>query len=284
MTQVTNLRIGHDPDFAQPSTSQQEFKGASPAQLIAHLQVILRRKSVLALDVASFAARYKQALSRQAIEMRERTVQVLKTPSILIDGSPPRYERLGFYMDFSGWDDPSYSTEKHAQRWLDDLGNANREPPKSLGEAIDAAVELVAMRHFQFAGYARCARARRGGQRAGTGLFSGVRRDSKRGWFLRLAQDQKAAARTTPVRHWRNAGRRSRRYAMPSGPSWRRRIRPTKTSTTMGRCCCCSSRTIAIGRSRRPQHWSRRFRKQSQASSFTSGCVPRHRRGSRSRS
>ena len=77
---------------------------------------------------------------------------MLKTPSILIDGSPPRYERLGFYMDFSTWDDPSYSTEKHAQRWLDDLDNANREPPESLGKAIDAAVELVAMRHFQFAG------------------------------------------------------------------------------------------------------------------------------------
>ena len=152
VTQVTNLRIGNDPDFAQSSTSQQEFKGASPAQLIAHLKVILGRKSVLALDVASFAAHYKQALSRQAIEIRERALQVLKTPSILIDGSPPRYERLGFYMDFSGWDDPSYSTEKHAQRWLVDFGNANREPPKSLGEAIDAAAELVAMRHFQFAG------------------------------------------------------------------------------------------------------------------------------------
>jgi hypothetical protein len=107
---------------------------------------------VLTLDGASFAARCKQALSRQAIEIRERALQVLKTPSIKIDGSPPRYERLGFYMDFSSWDDPSYSTEKHAQRWLDDLGNANREPPKSLGEAIDAAVELVAMTHFQFAG------------------------------------------------------------------------------------------------------------------------------------
>ena len=152
MTQVTNLRIGNDPDFAQPSTSQQEFKGASPAQLIAHLKVILGRKSVLALDVASFAARYEQSFSRQAIEIRERAEQVLNTPSILIDGSPPRYERLGFYMDFSIWDDPSYSTEKHAQRWLDDLGNANREPPESLGKAVDAAVELVAMRHFQFAG------------------------------------------------------------------------------------------------------------------------------------
>ena len=81
---------------------------------------------------------------------------MLKTPSILIDGSPPRYERLGFYMDFSGWDDPSYSTEKHAQRLVDDLGNANREPPESLGKAIDAAVELVAMRHFQFAGAPLC--------------------------------------------------------------------------------------------------------------------------------
>jgi Ankyrin repeats (3 copies) len=152
VTLVTNLRIGNDPDFAQPATSQEEFTGASPAQLIAHLKLILRGKSVLALDVASFAARYKQALSRQAIGTRERAEQVLKTASILIDGSPPCYERLGFYMDFSIWDDPSYSTEKHAQRWLDDLGNANQEPPESLGKAIDAAVELVAMKHFQFAG------------------------------------------------------------------------------------------------------------------------------------
>jgi Ankyrin repeats (3 copies) len=152
VTKVTNLRVGNDPDFAEPSTSEQEFKGASPAQLIAHLQVSRRGKSVLALDVASFAARHNEALSRQAIEMRERATHVLKTPSILIDGYPPRYERLGFYMDFSGWDDPSYSTEKHAQRLLDDLGNANREPPESLGKALDAAVELVAMRHFQFAG------------------------------------------------------------------------------------------------------------------------------------
>jgi hypothetical protein len=152
MTHVTNNRIGSDPDFAPPGASQHEFKGASPAQLIAHLKVILRGKSVLALDVASFESRFKQALSRQAIETRQRAEQVLKTASILIDGSPPRYERLGFYMDFSEWDDPSYSTEKHAQSRLDDLSNGNQEPPESLGKAIDAAMELVAMRHFQFAG------------------------------------------------------------------------------------------------------------------------------------
>ena len=202
---------------------------------------------------------YNKALSRQAIETRERALQVLKTGSILNDGSPPRYERLGFYMDFSEWDDPSYSTREDAQRLLDDLGNGKQEPPESLGNAIDAAVELVAMRHFQFAG------------------APDVRDRLVEGSELALAYFQACAAipnRVIPspgsrsegccthycCAHWRNAGRRSRRSATPSGPSWRRRIRPTMTSMTMRRCCCCLSRTIAIGRCRMPQYWSRLFR------------------------
>jgi hypothetical protein len=179
VTHVTNLRILNDPDFAQPSTSHQEFKGASPAKLIAHLKKIVRGKSLLALDVASFAARYKQAVSREAVEMRERALQVLNTPPILIDGSPPRYERLGFYPDFSSWDDPSYTTEKHVQRWLDDLGNANQEPPESLGKAIDAAVELVAMRHFQFAGAPDVRKRVEEARELALAYFQACARDSK---------------------------------------------------------------------------------------------------------
>ncbi len=76
VTHVSNLRAENDPDFAQPSKSHQEFKGASPTQLIAHLRKILRRKSVLPLNATSFAARYKEALSRQMIETRERALQV----------------------------------------------------------------------------------------------------------------------------------------------------------------------------------------------------------------
>ena len=152
VTLVMNFRAGNDHEFDPPSTIRHEFQGASPAQLLKHLQEILKGKPVLTLDVASFAARYEEALSRQAVEIRRRAEHVLKTPSMLIGGAFPRYERLGFYWDFSAWDDPSYSTEKHARRRLDEFEDANREPPESMGAAIDAAMELVAMRHFQFAG------------------------------------------------------------------------------------------------------------------------------------
>ncbi len=135
VTHVSNLRTENDPDFAQPSKSHQELKGASPTELIAHLQKILRRKSVLPLNAASFAAQYKEALSGQAIETRERALRVLKIGSILNDGSAPRYERLGYYMDFSEWDDPSYSTEKHAAESVGRFGKwqarTAREPGRS---------------------------------------------------------------------------------------------------------------------------------------------------------
>ncbi len=85
-------------------------------------------------------------------EVRERAERVLRTPAILLDGSPPRFERVGFYFDFSGRDDPSYSTEKEARYWAECFAEASRESPENAGDATDAAMRLAALRHFQFAG------------------------------------------------------------------------------------------------------------------------------------
>jgi hypothetical protein len=73
-------------------------------------------------------------------------------PPNLVDGSPPRYERVGFYLDFSSYDDPSYSTEKEARYWSESFAEARCEPPENAGDATDAAIRLVSLRHFQFAG------------------------------------------------------------------------------------------------------------------------------------
>jgi hypothetical protein len=150
-TQVANYPAGIEPDLEPQSWDRKEFKGDRPAQLISHLQQLVQSKPVIALDASSFAARCAEALRGQSAEIRGRALHLLETPSILIDGIAPRYDRVGFYYDFSSWDDPAYSTEKHAQMWLDDFKNRNDNAPESLRQAITSAIHLAVMSHFQFA-------------------------------------------------------------------------------------------------------------------------------------
>ncbi|HUY87974.1 MAG TPA: ankyrin repeat domain-containing protein [Pirellulales bacterium] len=140
-------------EFAPPSRDMKEFKGASPAELVDHLKELVRGKEMMRVDASSFASRYTEALNRVAHETGERALEVLKTPTIFIDGMPARFERLGCYFDFvgAGWKDPGFSSQNWVRDWRDEFAKANTDPPDSTDYALDAAMKLVAMSHFQFA-------------------------------------------------------------------------------------------------------------------------------------
>ncbi|HVA50105.1 MAG TPA: ankyrin repeat domain-containing protein [Pirellulales bacterium] len=150
-TTVTNSTDVVGPEFAPPSRVLKEVQGASPAQLVEYLRDLARGKEMMRVDAASFASRYTEALNRVARETGERARHVLETPTLLVDGSPPRYERLGCYLDFADWKDPGYSSENWVRDWKEKFAKADRDPPDSTSDAVDAAMYLVVMRHFQFA-------------------------------------------------------------------------------------------------------------------------------------
>lgn len=131
--------------------NRQEFVGESPAQLVEHLRELVGGKEVLPIDGASFGPRFTAILNRLAHGAGELAQRVLETPSILIDGVPPRYERLGCYLDFSDRKDPGYSCDDFVRYWVEQFSKADSEPPDSTSDALQAAVWLVAICHMQFA-------------------------------------------------------------------------------------------------------------------------------------
>lgn len=151
-TEVANVPNATPPEFATPSQTRRGFPGATPAQLVEHLQNLLPRKPLLKIGAPSFKTRHLEALTRLAIEGRQRAEQLLNTPSILVGGVPPRFERLRFCFDFSSFDDPAHSTQKATQYWLDSFAQASGDSNARASNAIDAALELAGMSHFQFAG------------------------------------------------------------------------------------------------------------------------------------
>lgn len=150
-TTVANFKDVIEPEFVAPARVLKEFEGASPADLVEHLKELVRRKPMARIDAASFASRYTDALNRAAHATGERAQHLLQTPKLLSHGGPPRYERLGCYLDFSGWKDPGYSSANWVRDWQEEFSQANSNPPDSTDDAVDAATYLVAMRHLQFA-------------------------------------------------------------------------------------------------------------------------------------
>ena len=99
-------------EFAPPSRVWKEFKGESPARLVEHLSELVREKSAIRIDAAASVSRFTEMVNRAEHEIGQRALDMLKTPSILIAGAPPRWERLGFFIDFvgAGWKGPNDST------------------------------------------------------------------------------------------------------------------------------------------------------------------------------
>jgi hypothetical protein len=92
----------------------------------------------------------------RSTEERQAASKVLATPAIFIDGKPARFERVGFYLNVSEWDDPGETTANIADFELERLEEQKRD--KTLQDAfgfsfkLTAAANLLGMRHLQFAG------------------------------------------------------------------------------------------------------------------------------------
>jgi hypothetical protein len=151
VTMASNLVDVISPEFTPPSRTRKDFKGASAAELVEHLKELVQGKEILSIDADSFGTRYTELLTRLNAESRERAEHLLQTPSILIDGSPPRYERLGCYLDFSNKENRAHTTESDVRYWKEQFSKADAPPPDSTSQAMQAAVWLVAICHMQFA-------------------------------------------------------------------------------------------------------------------------------------
>lgn len=140
-------------EFAPPSRSWHEFRGASPAELVEHLKGLMREKKVMRIDADGCKPRFVETLNRADHETGQLAVRVLQTPTVLIDGKPPRWERVGCYFDFAGagYKQPSFSTDNWVRDWQKRFAEAGSNPPDSTNDALHAAVWLVAASHLQFA-------------------------------------------------------------------------------------------------------------------------------------
>lgn len=151
VTMISNLADVIGPEFNPPSRTRKDFKGASAAQLVEHLKELVSGKKALALDAGSFGTRYTELLTLLNGESRQRAEHLLQTPTILINGSPPRYERLGCYLDFSNKQNRAHTTESDVRYWKEQFSKVDSDPPDGTSDAMQAAVWLVAICHMQFA-------------------------------------------------------------------------------------------------------------------------------------
>ena len=83
-------------------------------------------------------------------------LNLLASPPSLIDGQPPRYEKLKCYIDFSRNKDPGWSTARIVADCQEDLAESLGVDPKeddwAVERGIQAAYQLAVARHMQFAG------------------------------------------------------------------------------------------------------------------------------------
>lgn len=92
----------------------------------------------------------------RSAEEQQAAAKVLATPAIFIDGKPARFERVGFYLNVSEWDDPGETTANIADCALERL--EEQKSDKISQDAFDLSYKLTAtgrllgMRHLQFAG------------------------------------------------------------------------------------------------------------------------------------
>jgi hypothetical protein len=146
-------------EFLPSGIVREEQQGLSPSELVKRTRELVskRKKRKLAIDANGFALRYQETLSRLIRGIRNRAEHVQATPAILIAGRPARFERRRHYLDFSGFDDPAASSKLLADwSWqkFDEVGRRKDWEGRygELSDAIRAAAELAAMRHFQYAG------------------------------------------------------------------------------------------------------------------------------------
>lgn len=139
--------------FAPPSRVWRHFKQASPAQLVAHLKKLVRGKTLLRIKASGCAARFKEVLNRENHEIGERALEVLKKPTLLIDGAAPRWERLGFYYasDNEGKKNRARPMADRVRGWQDDFAQAGANPPDRTDDGLSAAIHLAAASHLQLA-------------------------------------------------------------------------------------------------------------------------------------
>jgi len=159
VTTVVNHHETAEPDYAPAFLSRHEFVGASPSELVAHTKTLLgaKIKKLVKIEPQSFADRFGAGYNRILDEVRRRAEHILNSPTIVrSDGNSPRYERLRFYLDFSSWDDPTYSSARFADSFQQELKEAIENDaefdPFDIEQAISAACDLVGMQHYQFAG------------------------------------------------------------------------------------------------------------------------------------
>lgn len=156
LTTVANYHEPADPDIRMEQHHRDELPGASPAALVQRLRIVVRNRApLLPLAVASFHDRYAAAMRRILQELRAKA-EALTAPPEDADPSRPRYQRLGYFLDLSGHQDPTWSTRRLTATYLEDLAEGRTaelsEDRFPVELAILAAGGLVALRHFQFAG------------------------------------------------------------------------------------------------------------------------------------
>lgn len=157
MTCVANVQNAELMEFRSRFSDCETIPEATPSQLVDRLKerIAAAGKACLLLDVSSFVQRFREASQRLVVELREFLNSILKTPRILVDGKPPRFERVHCFLDIVSDRDPTWSTAKVTKGELEDMIRAeSAEAGDSwrLTSGIRAVGNLLMLQHLQYAG------------------------------------------------------------------------------------------------------------------------------------
>lgn len=160
ITSVANEAAPRLLEIELETTRCENIPGSSPSQLVARLREKLKADSrgCIELDAASFKERYLAASERLLAEVRNQLERILRTPASLIDGKPPRYEKLGCYLKIVDERNPTWSTAKITEHCLEDVRAAMSETSQNalaLRDGLTSTGMLLALRHLQVAGAPR---------------------------------------------------------------------------------------------------------------------------------
>lgn len=146
---VSNQPTPADPDMPLFLFVRHCVADGSVDTLVSALERLIGNEKVVNISVAETQQRFTHVVNSLLKEMRSSAKTLLANPLKRLDGSVPRFERIGIYLNATR---QSVSSADLVEGFFDDvMGSKNRRGPDGEG-IVRAAAGLAATDHLEFAG------------------------------------------------------------------------------------------------------------------------------------
>ena len=158
MYSVGNRQVERVLSFESSCVDCRTFEGATPKELVARLQEIIKGKSlrIKAVPPRKFPQRLEDTYERMVQELRDYLTNILNTPAIFVDERPARFERLWCHVNVVDSRNPTWCTAKVTRNCLEELEETPLDDRLLFWEMkVLAAADLLNIRHLQYVGAPR---------------------------------------------------------------------------------------------------------------------------------